>query len=429
MLKKLRWNLTVLAASLTGAVLLVMALAALSMAEGQLRASGEAAFQSNINAIVAKLQTDRVVSLTWLSQTEASEHLIVSIRDGGVPLHFPGAWTPDTERSTLIAYAEEAARAIGVDASLPPLSVIDTVSTTFEIRGDHADRYLGAVVLLPAHGNFLSLVLLRDMSDRDAQAVVMRVSFAVLIILGVAALFGLCWFFSGRAIQPIEESQRKQAEFIAAASHELRSPLAVIRTSAEAMEVDPAQAYRLTRSIESECARMARLVDDLLTLARSDAGSWSIRHETVDVDALLLETADLFSPIARQRNQTLALDVPDTALPAVSGDPQRLKQVLTVLLDNAFSYTPPGGAVTLSASSGGKWLTLRVSDTGPGIGEAHVGHIFERFYRADQARSGKEHFGLGLSIAEELAGLHHGILRVAETGKGGTTFELKLPIG
>ena len=428
MLRKLRWNLTVLAATLTGAVLLIMALAALSMAEGQLRASGEAAFQSNINAIVAKLQTDRVVSLTWLSQTEASEKLIVSVRDGGVPLHFSGSWTPATGRNTLISRAEEAGRAKGVDAALPPLSVIDTVSATFEIKGDHGESYLAAVVLLPAHGGYSSLVLLRDMSDWDAQAVTMRVSFLVLVVLGVAALFGLCWFFAGRAIRPIEENQKKQAEFIAAASHELRSPLAVIRTSAEAMEVDPAQAPRLTKSIEGECARMARLVDDLLTLARSDAGSWSIRRETVDIDALLLETADLFSPIARQREQTLALEVPDTALPAVSGDPQRLKQVLTVLLDNAFSYTPQGGTVTLSATFGEKWLRLRVSDTGPGISEAHLGHIFERFYRADQARSGKEHFGLGLSIAEELARLHHGTLKVAETGEKGTTFELKLPV-
>ena len=428
MLRKLRWNLTVLAATLTGAVLLIMALAALSMAEGQLRASGEAAFQSNINAIVAKLQTDRVVSLTWLSQTEASEKLIVSVRDGGVPLHFSGSWTPATGRNTLISRAEEAGRAKGVDAALPPLSVIDTVSATFEIKGDHGESYLAAVVLLPAHGGYSSLVLLRDMSDWDAQAVTMRVSFLVLVVLGVAALFGLCWFFAGRAIRPIEENQKKQAEFIAAASHELRSPLAVIRTSAEAMEVDPAQAPRLTKSIEGECARMARLVDDLLTLARSDAGSWSILRETVDIEALLLETADLFSPIARQREQTLALEVPDTALPAVSGDPQRLKQVLTVLLDNAFSYTPQGGTVTLSATFGEKWLRLRVSDTGPGISEAHLGHIFERFYRADQARSGKEHFGLGLSIAEELARLHHGTLKVAETGEKGTTFELKLPV-
>lgn len=428
MLSKLRWHLTALSAILTGALLLVMGLAALSMAEGQLRASGEAALQSNLNAIITKLQTDRVVSLTWLSQTEASEGLILSIRDNGIPLSYQGSWTPATDRAALVERAEAQGRARGVDPGLPPLSVIDTVSATFEVKGDHGERYLAAVVVVPAHGSFFSLVLLRDMSAQDDQALALRVSFCVLVVLGVAALFGLCWFFAGRAIRPIEENQRRQAEFIAAASHELRSPLAVIRTSAEAIAVDPAQTARLTGSICGECVRMARLVDDLLTLARSDAGGWSIGWEQMDVDALLLETAELFAPIARQEGRKLLLDVPDTDLPPVAGDAQRLRQVLTVLLDNAMSYTPPGGTVTLSGASKGRWLVLRVRDTGPGIGAEHLNHIFERFYRADQARSGKEHFGLGLSIAEELARLHHGSLRVAETGLGGTVFELKLPV-
>ena len=88
---------------------------------------------------------------------------------------------------------------------------------------------------------------------------------------------------------------------------------------------------------------MSRLVDDLLSLARSDAGTWTIARETVDMDALLLETAELFCPVARQKGQRLLLEVPERDLPPVTGDPHRLRQVLSVLLDNAFSYTPQGG--------------------------------------------------------------------------------------
>ena len=428
MLRSLRRRLTLLSALLTGAVLLAMGLSALTVAEGQLRRSLQSAFQSNINAITAKLQSDRVVSLTWLAQTEAGEGLVVSLRDGGRPLSFPGAWTPATEREVLIAQAEETARGLGVDVTLPPLSVIDVVSATFEVRGVAGDRYLAAAVVLPAQGGWQSLILLRDMGQADRQTAVLRLTFLGLGVAGVAALFALCWCFAGRAIRPIEESRQRQAEFVAAASHELRSPLSVIRTSAEAAALAPDAAPRLLAHIDRECGRMARLVDDLLTLARGDAGTWSMGWETVDVDALLLETAEQFYPVARQRGLRLRLEVPDTDLPPVGGDAQRLRQLLTVLLDNAFSYTPAGGAVTLSGAVQGRRVLLRVADTGPGIPPEHVEHVFDRFYRGDQSRTQKEHFGLGLSIAAELAQLHGGSLRVAESTPGGTVFELRLPV-
>ena len=311
----------------------------------------------------------------------------------------------------------------------PPLSLIDTTSTpVFEVRGDLGERYLASVTQIPSSQGWQSLVLLKDMSSSDQQLLLLRGSFAALVAAGVTALLLLCWAFAGRAIRPIEESRRKQAEFIAAASHELRSPLAVIRTSASALAVAPDQASRLRQNIEVECARMSRLVDDLLSLARSDAGTWTIARETVDMDALLLETAELFCPVARQKGQRLLLEVPERDLPPVTGDPQRLRQVLSVLLDNAFSYTPQGGVVTLRAEVDGAALTLQVADTGPGISPQSLPYIFDRFYRADVSRTTKEHFGLGLSIAKELAALHGGTLRVARTGPEGTVFALRLPL-
>ncbi len=426
-LLRLRRRLTLLAAGLTGAVLLVMALVALSIAEEQLRVSRESAFQSNINAIVAKIQADRIISTEWLAQTEATDRLIIALWDGGAPLRFSGAWTPETSRETLIQRARDEGTARGVDVDARPLSVIETTATPpFEVAGDHGDRYLAAVVLIPAHDGWQSLVLLRDMTGAERQVLLLRAAFAGLVVLGVVALLGLCWVLAGRAMAPVEASQRRQAEFVAAASHELRAPLAVIRTSASALRVEPERANALTDGIERECARMARLVEDLLSLAGMDAGSWSIRRERVDLDTLLLETADDFYPIARRKGQTLALEVPDEPLPSVTGDPQRLRQILSVLLDNACSYTPEGGTITLSGAVEGRWACLRTSDTGPGIGPEHLPHIFDRFYRADAARTGKGHFGLGLSIARELARLHGGELSVERTGPQGTVFLLRL---
>ena len=172
---------------------------------------------------------------------------------------------------------------------------------------------------------------------------------------------------------------------------------------------------------------MARLIDDLLILAGSDAKTWSIRTETVDLDTLLLETAELFYPLAQQKGMALCLRVPDETLPLIHGDEQRLKQILTILLDNAFSYTPANGTVTLKAETEGKLVEISVSDTGPGIPSKHLTHIFDRFYRGDASRKDKNHFGLGLSIAWELAALHQGKLYVKQTDSTGTTFTLRLP--
>lgn len=424
-LRRLRLRLTCLAAALTGAVLVVMALIAMSIAEGQLQRSVENAFQGNINAIVAKIQTDRVLSHAWLAQTEAADRLIISITDGGAPLSFSGSWTPATDRAVLIERVQSGARALGVEPNAPPISVIETTATPiFEVQGDAGELYLAVVELIPAHGGHQTLTLLRTTTPNT----LLRISFAVLVAVGVAVLFALCWVFAGRAIAPIAESQKRQAEFIAAASHELKSPLTVIRTSVSAMEAAPSEAPRLRGSIDRECARMGRLVDDLLTLAGRDAGTWSIRRETVDLDTLLLETADGFFPVAGQKGQALVLDVPEEALPTVTGDGERLRQILAVLLDNACSYTPKGGRITLSARVDAKWAYLGVADTGSGIATEHLPHIFDRFYRADAARNDKNHFGLGLSIAYELASLHGGTLTVTDTGPGGTTFELKVPM-
>ena len=193
-LLRLRRRLTLLAAGLTGAVLLVMALVALSIAEEQLRVSRESAFQSNINAIVAKIQADRIISTEWLAQTEVTDRLIIALWDGGAPLRFSGAWTPETGRETLIQRARDEGAARGVDVGARPLSVIETTATPpFEVAGDHGDRYLAAVVLIPAHDGWQSLVLLRDMTGAERQVLLLRAAFAGLVVLGVVALLGLCW--------------------------------------------------------------------------------------------------------------------------------------------------------------------------------------------------------------------------------------------
>ena len=284
-LRKLRLRLTLLSAALAGAVLVAMALLSLSLFDGQLRLNGETAFRSNMSAITTKLRSDRILTSEWLAQTEAAEKLVIAISDGGSPLTFPGSWESGTDRQLLTDEAQARALELGVDVNTPPYSILDvTLSPLFDIYGAQGERYLAAVALVPAHGSWQGITLLRDMSAYDHQKTVVRALVAGLVLAGLTALVGLCWLFSGYAIRPILEDQRRQAAFIAAASHELRSPLSVIRASLSALGVDPAQDERLRGNMDRERTRMARLIGDLLTLAQGDAGTWDIRTETVDLE-------------------------------------------------------------------------------------------------------------------------------------------------
>lgn len=424
---RLRLRLTLICTAATGLALLFMSLSALRVSEAQLTHAAETAFQSNINSLVYKLQSDRSISASWLAKTEAAERLVIHLEDKGAPLQFAGAWPTTTERESLVAAAQQIGREKGVDAKTPPLSALDTAQAVFPLYGERGERYLAAVVQIPSLGGWRSLTLLRDMSQEDERLLRQRVLFLALTVLSAGALFGLSYWFAGRALRPIEQGQQRQAEFVAAASHELRSPLAVIQASVDAARAEPAQGGQFLSQIGRECARMSRLVGDLLLLARSDAGGWALQPAELDVDTLLIESYERYLPLAAAREHSLELELPDEALGSLWGDRQRLEQALGVLLDNALEYTPPGSHVWLRGWRSPGRVVVEVQDDGEGIPERARGRVFDRFYRVDRARSDKAHVGLGLSIARELIVLHHGRLTLRPAQPHGCIFAVELP--
>jgi signal transduction histidine kinase len=218
-----------------------------------------------------------------------------------------------------------------------------------------------------------------------------------------------------------------QRRFIADISHELRTPLTTIRGNLDLIRRMGADDVSLD-AIQSEAERMRRLVGDLMLLARVDAGELPIRHERVDLDTLLLEIYRQARTLAAGRVE-VTLGEEDQA--CVVGDPDRLRQLLLNLVDNAIKYTPRGGRVTLGLYREDARAVVRVSDTGAGIPESELPHVFERFYRVDKARArsgGPGGAGLGLSIARWIAQAHGGELSVASEVGAGSTFSLSLPI-
>ena len=227
----------------------------------------------------------------------------------------------------------------------------------------------------------------------------------------------------------IEDLFRAQQRFVADVSHELRSPLTAVRGNLDLLKRgaadDPTERAQMIEAMDSETARMSRLVSDLLLLARQDAGIPIARHP-VELDTLLLEIYRQAQITARGIKVTLGAE--DQAI--IVGDRDRLKQVLLNLVDNALKYTPQGGEVTLSLTKDDAWVKISVRDTGIGIAPDDIPNLFGRFYRVDKARSRDAGgTGLGLAIAKSVVDAHNGKIMVeSELGKG-STFTVWLPLG
>lgn len=227
------------------------------------------------------------------------------------------------------------------------------------------------------------------------------------------------------AYRQLEASLESQKRFVADASHELRTPLTTVRGNIELLRRQPplpaAERAEIVADTTDEVERLIRLVNQLLVLARADAGQ-ALALDAVPVSPLLEETCKQARSLAPGREVTCVAD----ADAHVTANRDSLKQVLLILLDNAARHTQPGSAMAVSVEPNGEHVAIRVSDNGPGIAEKTLPHIFERFYRGDTARSGGG-AGLGLAIAKELVELQGGAITVAsETGRG-TTFTVTLP--
>jgi heavy metal sensor kinase len=217
--------------------------------------------------------------------------------------------------------------------------------------------------------------------------------------------------------------------FTADASHELRTPLTLIRTEAEVAYDNPPGpdgCQHLLGNILEECQRMTRLTDQLLALAREDAGANGHPREPVDLTGLVAEVVEALRPLAESRGLRLRASPDEPAW--VEGDQARLRQVFVNLVDNAIKYTPPGGSVDAEVRREGEAVVAVIRDTGIGIAAEHLRRVFDRFYRVDKARSRAEGgTGLGLSIARSIVTAHGGQVELASTPGEGTACTVRLP--
>ena len=260
-----------------------------------------------------------------------------------------------------------------------------------------------------------------DMSMEQAVLRRMMGSYLVIALAALSLLLGVSVLLSHWATRPVEKAWKQQRQFLSDASHELKTPLTVILSNAELLEQTelPDKPARWTDNILSEAGRMRSLVEEMLTLARADNMVRTAVMAEVSLSDVAADCALAFEPVAFEAGKPLEYQIADGTL--VLGDGDKLRQLISILLDNAIKYGADGGTITLSLQKTDRQARLTVSNPGDPIPPEQLGRLFERFYRADVSRGEKSGFGLGLPIARTIAEEHKGTLR-AESDAGSTRF-------
>lgn len=270
-------------------------------------------------------------------------------------------------------------------------------------------------------GPAIARVFARDEGQLATQ--ILAIDLAVLILAAIGA-----YFLAGRTLRPIMEVMDRQRRFAAAASHELRTPLTALRGNLEVALLNPRSSEEYQAIIGeavAETERMGHMVKDLTMLAQAERGG-PLSVVPLDLVAVTREAVDDVRPLARYKQQTIQVDMPDN-LP-IQGDPMKLRQSITNLLDNAVTYTANGGEIDLTGKRERGHVVLEIRDTGIGIPPEHLTHLFEPFYQVDGARSDAGRVGLGLAITAWIIRAHRGHVNASSREGVGSVFAISLPL-
>ena len=264
--------------------------------------------------------------------------------------------------------------------------------------------------------------------DSTFEQATLRSLVRVCLLIGAAALlvlFGLSWLLSGFVTRPVARTWQNQQQFLSDASHELKTPLTVILSSADLLKTSAQPEQRqYVDNISVESRRMKALVEDMLTLSRTESGR-AAPFAPLDLSDLVTDAALRFEPVAFEAGHPLQYDIQNGA--SLSGDRQQLDQLLDILLDNAVKYAAKDAPIRLTLDISGKNAVLAVENPGDPIPPDKLPHLFDRFYRVDDARTGAGGFGLGLAIAQQIVRRHKGAITAASDQRA-TRFTVTLPL-
>lgn len=286
----------------------------------------------------------------------------------------------------------------------------------------HAERFStrGGTVFVAA------AVAHRD--EIDERYATLFALFGTLGALGLVLVASGGWLLARKSVVPVEVAMEHMRRFMADAAHELRTPVAVIRSRVDVTLERPREAReyeRMLAELRDEIERLATLVTDLFTLARADAGERAFAFHPVQLDEVVLESVSAAGWMAARRDIALRVDDSDEAV--VSGDATLLRQLVMILLDNAIKFGDSGGAVKISVRANDGAPTLVVEDDGAGIAPGDAAHVFDRFYRGEATRASTSGAGLGLAIAQWIAEAHGARVILSPAATRGTVATVVFP--
>ncbi|MBD5088020.1 MAG: HAMP domain-containing histidine kinase [Clostridiales bacterium] len=426
MYQKIHKRLTFLFTGITSLIMIVMSISYLYMSEKELKKNNFLSFTGEVNTILSNLEQQNIITYEWLSKVSSNGKYLISIYDNGIPLSYTFTALSEENLALINEVMENCADTI---LSIPSPDSFSSSQKVFSYTSNQGEHYYVCCAKIRYTAGNLTATILYSTKNLLHQLKLSRTRFFLINLIGIFLLYLFSRYYTKRLLSPIQKSQEQQAAFIAAASHELRTPLSVILSSISALKYAPSSKQNhFLHTIENESNRMSRLVTDMLTLAQSDNHTWSFHIKETELDTVLLNAYEAFQPLANEKQISLLIELPDETLPHCFCDPERISQVLGILISNAISYGKTGGCTKLNLTCKNGIFSFQITDNGIGISKEAKKHIFDRFYRADPARSKKEHFGLGLCIAKDIVEAHHGSIHVSDTPGGGTTFIVRLPV-
>ena len=406
MLKRLRNRLTLLAACLTGSVVVAVCIISFVLIRNQYANSRYTAFQLASESVLTQWELEGNISTEWLAANIEANVANVVLWENGLPMdhHLVDVETAQRLRAVVPAGESTEGAIYFEDGSF--------ICAWFDLSYGYGQR---------------EILVWQDTEPEKDYFLKIGLVFGGIALVSLAVVTALCYMVAGKAIGPVQEAMERQERFVAAASHELRSPLTVLRTGFGVIKKTPEQSERYLTLMEGETNRMTRLVDELLILAGGGSLRKNFKPRPIELDTVLIDFVDSMTPVAEKKGIFLVICLPEETIPAVSADEDRVKQILSILVDNALRYAPEKSTVHVSLDNQAKGCVLSVIDHGPGIPDSEKRKVFDRFYRGSQSRSDPNHFGLGLAVAQELAAIHGGNLSLSDTPGGGATFKIMLP--
>lgn len=427
MFRKLRYKLTVLCALITMGIMILFSVLYLTISEHTLRENYQLSFQHDFDSICSSLEQQKTISYDYLLHLEQNNGYQIFLWDNGQPLafnllknHLPYEEYAEAAKESYFSRQTASEKRGGIfdfyvsesgETGCIGLRQIFPGQSLPKMAYERNDQSKGLLLIVFAPDTSLLTQLHRQ-----------RLLFLILCLLTELILILFAFLFTKKLLRPIADNQKKQLLFVANASHELRTPLAVILSS---LDVKPPH-YEET--IRQEAQRMSHLVEDMLFLTGLETGKRPASLKPLAPDTFLLTFYEQTESLVRESGHSYHLLLPEESVPDFSCDKEKMTQLLLNLLQNAITYTPKGGRITLALCLKKREICFQVIDNGIGIDPEKRKEIFERFYKEDSSRHEKGHYGLGLCIAKEIVLSHKGRILVTETPGGGSTFSCCFPV-